>query len=100
MRDEYTARGSGGSFYSSISGLATTLALFAAILATPPLFNVTADPLHAYLTRNWGEDLASLLVPACGVLEACTIFFSSRALFSMAAVWITLALLSRGFALA
>src|SRR5690554_6770642 len=100
MRDEYTARGNGGSFYSSISGLATTLAIIAAILATPPLYNLTAEPLDAYLSRNWGEDLASLLVPACGVLEACAIFYSSRALFSMAAVWITLSLLSRGFALA
>lgn len=92
--------GRGSSFYSSISGLATSLAIAAMLLATPPLYEMTSGPLHAYLATTYGRDLAGLLVLAFGLVEAAVVFFSARALFSIAAVWITLALISRGLVVA
>jgi len=97
-----TGRGpnQGSSFYSSVSGLATTLAIAAAILAAPPLYGLTAEPLHAHLSNAYDEGWADLLTPLMGLVEAAVIFFSARALFSIAAIWITLAVISRGFAVA
>lgn len=101
MRDQPSSiRNNGGSFYHSLHGLATTVALAAAVLATPELFRLTADPLYAFFSRSWGEDLAAVLIWVFALLEGLAIFYGARAFLSIAAVTITLALLSRGLVLA
>lgn len=99
-QDKRSGNGQAGSFYSSIRGLATSLAIAAAILATPPLYSLTVGPLYTHLENAYGPDWASLLTPLFGLVEAAIVFFSARALFSICAVWITLALISRGLVVA
>ena len=83
--------------YKNIKTLGEGLAMAAAILGTPLLFNATKLPLYYYLRRAWGEELSALLVWIMGLVEAYVIYAAVSLVFTAAVVWIMTRLAARQF---
>ena len=63
----------------SLHGLATTLAVFAALLCSGPIFEYTFDPAFSYLADAYGDEaLAQIGAFAFGALSVTTVFFITR----------------------
>lgn len=89
--------GKGSVFYRGISALGTALGIGVAILATPPVFDLTRTPLFAYLSKTWGFDLADALTWTFGGVEAFIIYAGVKLLFTSTIIWGMAALTARRF---
>ncbi len=70
---------------SSLHGLATTLAIFAALLCSGPIFEYTYDPAFEYMANAYGDEaLAQLGAFGFGALSCAAVFFLSRVVFVLA----------------
>ena len=74
--------------YKSIKTLGEALAIGAAILGTPVLFNATKHPLFRFLREAWGDELSVILVWVMGGVEAYAIYATVSLLFTAAVVWL------------
>lgn len=69
----------------SLYGLSTTLALFAALLCSGPIFNYTYDPVFEYMADAYGDEaLAQAGAFFFGALSCATVFFVTRVLTILA----------------
>lgn len=75
----------GSPISQALSMLASAGGIAAAILLTPLAYGLTQAPLHSYLSRYWGPDLAAFLSGTMGVIEAIVIFVLTKLLISIAA---------------
>ena len=83
--------------YKNIKSLGEVLAVIAAILGTPLLFNATKMRLYYYLRSAWGEELSALLVWVMGVAEAYAIYAAVSLIFTAGVVWLMTWLAARQF---
>ncbi|MFT3815215.1 MAG: hypothetical protein QM740_17840 [Acidovorax sp.] len=83
--------------YNGISTLGKVVALAAAILGTPLLYNATKGPLFSYFVKTWGRDWADLLVLTMGGIEAAVIYISVSLLFTAGVIWLITTLAMRRF---
>ena len=83
--------------YGSVKTLGEALALGAAILGTPLVFNATKYPLFRYLRVAWGDEVAGLLVWVMAIVEAFAIYAAVSFVITTAVVWIMTRLAARHF---
>jgi hypothetical protein len=73
-------------FMSGMMGLANALALVAAFLLTPPVYNGTVDWVVRYMSGQLGYNYSGLISLAWGCLCAFTIYHFGRATIGTAIV--------------
>ena len=83
--------------YKVIKSFGEALAIIAAILGTPLLFNATKHPLFHYLRGAWGDDLSVILVWIMGAVEAYAIYAAVSLVFTAGVVWLMTWLAARQF---
>ena len=82
----------------SMHGLATVLALLAALMCSGLIFEHTYDPAFNYLVDAYGDDsLAELGAFGFGVLSTATVFFLARIFIVLALTLIASRLLVYAF---
>lgn len=70
---------------SSLHGFASTLALIAAFLVCPQIYDLSNGPIYAYLLNAYGDQtLAQLGVYVWTIICTAAVFFLSRAMFVLA----------------
>ena len=80
---------------NSLHGMANFLALIAAILVAPQIYDLTADTVYNYMLRTYGDaSLATLGMWGWLFSTTAVIFFLSRAIFVLALMLITQRLLT------
>lgn len=82
--------------YKSVSSLGKAIALGAALLATPAVFDVTKPFLFPYFSKTWGRDVAEILVWVMAGVEAYVIYAAVSFVFTAVMVWIMTVLAARG----
>lgn len=70
---------------SSLFGMANMLALIAAFLVCPQIYEHSADPVYGYLLNSYGDrSLAEFGVFVWTGLSTACVYFLSRAIFVLA----------------
>lgn len=82
------------SIEDSLHGLASVLALIAAFLVMPQIYEFSAQPVYTYLLRSYGdESIAYLGIYVWTFLATACVYFLSRAMFVLALILIAQRLL-------
>lgn len=85
----------GSGLSRTVEMLGAVIGLGVAILATPVTWRLTRGSLSAYLNSAWGERVGELLAwTFCGV-EALTIYFLAKLVFTASVVWLMAAFAAR-----
>lgn len=83
---------------NSFHGMANMLALIAAFLVAPQIYEHSANPVYAYLLNSYGDaSLAELGVYVWTFLATATAYYLSRAIFVLALMLIAQRLLMFAF---
>jgi len=78
----------------SLQGLASMLALIAAFLVMPQIYEYTANPVHAYLFKSYGDySLATLGTYVWTFLATACVYYFSKAMIVLSLMLIAQRLL-------
>lgn len=83
--------------YKSVAALGNAIALGAALIGTPIIFNLTKELAFLYLAKAWGQGIAWVLVWVLGGIEAYIIYAAISFIFTVGIIWAMTVLAARNF---
>ncbi|WP_167670764.1 hypothetical protein [Allopusillimonas ginsengisoli] len=83
--------------YKSISMLGNAIALGAALIGTPIVFDATQQIAFFYLAKTWGLSTAEILIWVLAAIEAYVIYAAVSFIITAGIVWLITVIATRSF---